>query len=271
VDRPVYIDRPIQTPVFASVAQNFGGCSVAAPQVTIAQPTYGHGCHGATTGAQTPIVSGGYEYHGNSFANAHGGALGAGFGNTYGTSLGLGGLGGFGSLGGYGGHDCCTSFGGGHYGGFGGAVAAHHRGHSPVQHLADRISKISARIADGENVGRITQKEAASLRSKIQKISNNLDKARKDGKLNNAEIEKVAASVRTLDSETHNAKANASVVHHQYGYGFGGINPYALRPDFGAASAYLPSAQFPHLQQALPAAYGFAGFGGAKGKTFGDF
>jgi len=270
VDRPVYIDRPIRTPVFQSVARNFGGCAVPSAPVTVSAPAYGHGagCSGHGFGRHgfgsaygtsssynvpsshtAPVVSGGYEYHGS------GASLGG-----YGSGLSLGGS--------WGAQDCCSGYTGGVSTG-GVSYGGHDFGGHPKQafeHISDRISKISARIADGQNSGAITAAEAASLRTKIQKVSKELTSARKDGRFEEKEIEIVAASVRQLAEQMKVAKRNEEIVsqyaqgHHAVGgFGHHGITAAHIRPHYGAASAYLPSAQFPALQQALPFAYGWGG------------
>jgi len=297
VDRPVYIDRPVQTPVYAPTPQvpNYGTCAIAQPQLPTgcyggygassygtspygASPYGASPAHATTGGFAAPALNTGFGYGSGatSFGGTFGNSLG-GFGHQGGTaSFGsaIGGLGGFGAVGGFAAQDCCSGFTGG---------VAHQGGHSDhaFRSISDRIAKISARIADGENAGMITAIEAANLRKKIQSVSKDLTSARKDGRFEEKEIEVVAASVRQLADQMKVAKQNEEMVERfaqGYGQGFGaqqfgaqpfggqaafggyGMTPASFRPQFGAAGAFLPGAQYPGLQQALPFAYG--GFGG---------
>ena len=76
------------------------------------------------------------------------------------------------------------------------------------------------------------------------------------------EIEIVAASVRQLAEQMKTAKKSEELAE-QYAKNFAnghhGITAASFRQNYGLAGAYLPGAQYPHLQQALPFAYGFGG------------
>jgi len=282
VDRPVYIDRPVHNPVKPGYS-----CGITLPKPIHTGGCFGHGAgyghgigygHGAAATAAshtTPVINGGYEYYGNQ------GAVPA-------------------SLSGYQGHgglsfgDCCNGYTGGHQYGYGAALShglggeqqfgfgGGHYGQPSkhaFKHAADQIAQASARIADAENAKVITAAKASTLRQELQKTSNVLTAARRDGQFEEKEIEVVAASVRQLSEQMGAAKKSAELAKTQQeaaeqyakafaqGQGFGGhhgIEAASFGSPYGAAGAYMPGAQFPGLS------VGYGGFGGGFG-GFGGF
>ena len=67
-----------------------------------------------------------------------------------------------------------------------------------VQWFAGRISRLSGRIAENENKGRLTPADASHLRVQLQEVSNLLDKARKDSVIDNGEAKKISTRLNGL-------------------------------------------------------------------------
>ncbi len=253
VDRPVYVPQPVAQPAPIYTPPVHTGCALP----TVTQPVYEHGCHGGQVGYGGHHGIGTYAAPASATTTLPAAPLGGGYGH----------------VGGWGAQDCCAGFTGGHQ--FGMSAFGGHSKHAFSQ-IAEQIAQISARIADGENSGMITPVVAANLRKEIQTVSNELTTARQDGQFEEREIEVVAANVRQLAEQMKVVRQNEKVAEENrklaeqyaraYGLGGQGITPASLRPQFGAAGAFLPSAQYPALQQALPFAYGgFGGLGGLGG------
>ena len=70
-----------------------------------------------------------------------------------------------------------------------------------VQWFADRISRISGRIAENENKGRLTTGDASHLRVKLQHVGNLLDKARADSLIDDGEAKKISERLNGLSDD----------------------------------------------------------------------
>jgi len=103
-----------------------------------------------------------------------------------------------------------------------------------TQRLASRISRISGRIAENENKGRLTGSDAKHLRGKLQTISNLLDSARKDSVIDQTEATKIRGELNALSDQLKQrgiAAASAPV----YGTPSFGAPAFGA-PTFGATS-----------------------------------
>jgi len=70
-----------------------------------------------------------------------------------------------------------------------------------VQWFADRISRVSAQIAENENKGRLTTSDAGHLRVKLQEVGNLLDSARKDSVIDDGEAKTISERLNGLSDD----------------------------------------------------------------------
>lgn len=241
VDRPVYVERrvpvpvprpyPVQTPVYVQ------------PQIAPVVTATTNGCYDPCAG---------YGGAGHGAGLNHGWGAGAVSGYGYGAEFGHGA--GYGHGGGYGINP--ASFGTG-YEGFGAPLA--YPGFDPyVQQLSSQISAASVKISEGEKEQTLSDREAGDLRKKLQKVMNELDEARKDGKVDHAEIAKIARHLDRLTAELHQKRINLETANVPFGpYGpaahLGYAAPQVIVPAHTGGGGYFPGAGF------------HGGFGGYNG------